>query len=127
MRLTVVAASVAAVFVASPAVAVDFGQLFGPGGANHKDCAWSRPHIVFENNKKTGESYTLRRPDGTVVATVTVAPGKEEKVIVAEADRIYINQGMTLTFEECDGNRNYPAYRWTWKKDNSVEIHPRSK
>ena len=127
MRFAVVAASLAAVFVAAPASAVDFGALFGAGGANHKECAWSRPHIVFENNARETKSLPLRRPNGELITTVTVAPGKEEKVIFLETDVVHLNQDTDFVFGECDDNGHYPAYRFTWKKDGSAEYHPRSK
>ena len=128
MRNIVVTAALASIWLAVPASAVDFGKLFGAGGSNQKDCAWSRPHIVFENNTKETKSYTLRRrSDRSVISSVTVLAGKEEKVIMSEDDEVALNTADTLTFAQCDDKGHFPAYRWTWKKDGSVEIHPRAK
>lgn len=141
MRL-IAAAAAAVVCLALPAIAgVDPRTLLGATkfpASSESACQWSRAHIVFNNNSKTTQTAKVyvgdeveaqNKPSVEAFATVTVAPGREEKIFVSQDLSYYVHTlvmkgtsiqyGATFGFDfaACDNPNSARAYMLTWTKN----------
>ncbi len=124
MRILV--SALAATCLSTQVWATDFGAGgVKTGRSENGACSWSRPHIVFQNNTKADIVYIVQHKAGGW--RLYLPAGKEMKSMIKESDVITAPNGDKLTFGKCDKHGSYPAYRWTWNKDDTIEIHEKKK
>jgi hypothetical protein len=142
-------AAAVAVSLALPALAaMDPRVLLGaPKFPRSGACDWSRAHIVFNNNTKSTQKAQVwyareveqARSAVEPFATVTVAPGREEKLFV-QTENDYIVHSVVMggsrplygtsnafQFPTCEKRDTAVAYMWTWTKNDEVALFVRKK
>ena len=126
-----------------------------PSGISKDACVWSRPHIVFENNSKWRVTfeYVIGQQSqgdaeilGTGRKTIVVEPGKGVKQEFQDLSSVFVvftvahggkaesvKDPKRFDFHNCPSktkgelSKDFPAWKYTYKKDGSREFTARKK
>lgn len=126
-----------------------------PSGISKDACVWSRPHIVFENNSKSRVTFEYvigqqSQEDAEILrserGTIAVEPGKGVKKEFPDLSSVFVvgtnvdggkyvsvKDPNRFNFHNCPSgskgelSKDFPAWKYTFKKDGSREFTARKK